>query len=195
MTRGSRAGVLAVLAVAGCSPSEVCSRDESPTSLESASFEGARVFANAGEREEIDLELTLDGLPELWSPEGAVESGRLSVTLAFAYDGVPVDGTTEVPSIRISFEHAEGSGASTPYASGLRIDGSTFSTCASSEARGCCEFGSASCTIRDRVTIERLQGTPYPPLDVSWELGASASINDCPFEKSAPELDLAVPPP
>ena len=98
-------------------------------------------------------------------------------------------------TFRESFEHAGGNGASAPYAAGLRVDGSTFPTCTSPEARGCCEFGAASCTIRDRVTVERLDGAPFPPLEVRWELALSASINDCPFGGAKPELELSVTPP
>jgi hypothetical protein len=131
------AGLLALLALAGCSSREACSFDASLTPVESTSSRGDRVFSFGGEREEIDVELALSGLPELWAPEGAIQGGRLSVRLAFAYDGVPVDGTVEMPSIGVSFEHAEGSGSSSPYATNLSVDGFTFTTCAAEEDRGC----------------------------------------------------------
>ncbi len=194
MTLGWRALVLAVLALSGCSPREACSRDDSPTPLESSSFTGTRVLTSQGEREELDVELTLTGLPELWAPDGAVEGGRLAVLLGFAYDGVPANGTVEMPRIGVSFEHAEGGGASERYpgASGFLAYGFTFPICVSPEDRGCCEFGSESCAIHDTVALERLDGAPFPPLEVSWQVDATASINDCPFGEANPELELAV---
>jgi len=194
------AGVLGITLVAasGCSAREACSLGTTDETVESNHLTGSRVFSVEGERESLPLSLALRGLPELWASDGAVEGARLSVHLAFAYGNVPANGRVEMPSIGVFFGGNDGGfGASGPYPSAMGLTFSTFifETCVGAEDDNCCDYGSRECRLRGTLGIERLEGEPFPPLGVTWDVGTSANVNDCPLGGSNPELEVELVPP
>jgi hypothetical protein len=182
-------GAILAAASTACAADEAC--DEGSMSSESQALTGSRVFSSSGEREVLPLALALAGLPELWPPEGAIEASTLTVHLGLSYGAVPADGSVQMPSIVVSLDDAP-LGASGPYpaASGVTVQGSPITTCAGPAEHGCCAFGTRACNVGATLVIERVEGEPFPPLGVTWEIRASASVNECPLRESNPTLGL-----
>jgi hypothetical protein len=199
MTRVSVVGVaLTALALEGCVAPELCPQGAYAESLESEALAGAAEFTNAGEADSVRLRATLRGLSELWPAEYRL-GGALLVKLNVTYvDPVDTGGAaTEMPrfSVALGTDASPSSRAETtpsfPPATGTALGLSLFQECWDGETLDCCEYGATECSASVLLEYERLDGAPFPPVELAWEATASANFGACPLSENA-ELLLEV---
>ena len=193
MMRCSLIATTLALAAAGCS-APVCQETTAP-SLTSGKVEDSLQAAAAGDAKEWHLRATLRDLPKLWPASGAIEDGSLSVSVSVAYQSDPVggDGSTEMPSVRVTFDgHTAGETSKFPGPTPVRFAQTLFETCNVDGEQGCCRFGESECSLPLTLRLERVQGAPFPPIVVGVSAVASASVSSCPLPSPAPTLSLEV---
>jgi hypothetical protein len=198
MTRSSPAlAVVLLIEASGCSdPSGCGGAASSYQPVESDQVHGSHTFSVQGEREIVPLSFTFSSLPERWPPGSPVRADQLMVRLAFAYDGVETDGSFEMPGIAVSFgENWFGQSGPYPQPFGVTLSGPFFQSCPGAEGEACCEVDSSACTVGGALVIERMEGSPFPPVDVTWNVWASAHITQCLYDESSrpyPGLELEI---
>jgi hypothetical protein len=100
------------------------------------------------------------------------------------------DGNTQMPRVRVSLDQQQ-STVTSSFTSGIEgTDTRVFDDCNLLDAAYCCAFGSEECHARIQVTIQRLDGAPFPPVQVKWSAGATATTDSCPKDLSAPTLTV-----
>jgi hypothetical protein len=200
------AGAALAVAIAGCSAREVCQdTDYGSVGAEpggvalSSRGGGSRVLSEAGETETLRFDAHLSGLPELWQLGSAILSSSVTLRLSLRYETAPfgADGKTEMPVINARLAPfgipARGSNASTSRFPGPADQTSTvelFPTCLNEGDPNCCPYGSHECTVPVTLAIERLDGSPFPPVVVTHAIAAEVRISTCPLGNAAPSLEL-----
>lgn len=191
-----RCGLL-VLACGGCD-AELCREELGATPEISASDTGELRLSDEGDDASLRFEAALRGLPELWPSDSAIESGRAELRLALAYEEAPFgsDGKTQMPVLEVGLSPSRGGAPAMaqtpeyPLPSGATFAFPLFDTCEVGGSLPCCVYGARDCVLPVEVRLERLEGTPFPPVLVAWELEIAASVATCP-EPSRPELTLS----
>jgi hypothetical protein len=193
-------GLAATLALvaAGCS-APVC-REQLAPALLSEQLEDSLRATSAGEEQEWRLRATLRDLPALWPAGGAIQDGRLSVSVSLAYQSDPVggDGATEMPNVRVTFDgHAPVDGqtdqtSTFPGPTASLFTQTLFQTCNADGQERCCHFGETQCSLPVTLRLERLQGAPFPPIVVAFSAQASATVSSCPIPGPSSKLSLEV---
>jgi len=178
------------LACASCSAPATCDVEQFASgapALETEGQSGSVRFSAVNESLTLRFRATLGNLPELWPNDSMVIAG-LPFELSFRYEREPfgADGRTEMPRLSVAVAEPGGGGfivqtMSYPGPTPLRLGPSLFQDCA---------FGSRQCETRLSVTIQRLDGAPFPPIDVSWRASAQAQIHVCKALATDPELTL-----
>ncbi len=186
---------LVTTSATGCSAPTTCNEDYLGEPLESQAVSGSVSFAAAGDAARSRLRVTLRNLPELWQPSSAFLFGNFLFTLRQGYANRAADGLVEMPRVSVAFADANGLAISGPIETSLYppAEGSVFSIgafglCASEMRSDCCEYGARECTVERSIALERLDGAPYPPMQVSWEVRVHSSISSCPLNDNVPEL-------
>ena len=167
------------LACASCSAPATCDMEQFPRdeqSLETEERSGSLRLSEAHEAQTLNFRATLGELPELW-PNDDMVRGSLPFELGLRYESEPFggDGRTEMPRLSVLIAKL---GAGTPSwpatsnypGSALQFGSRLFEDCA---------FGSTHCEAAFSVTIQRLDGAPYPPINVSWRTSAEAQVSVC----------------
>jgi hypothetical protein len=188
---------------AACSAPQLCEEPRDSTgglSRESEQVEDSLLAPLANDRKDWKLRATLSGLPELWQGDTAILQGTLAVELSLAYESDPVggDGVTEMPAFRVSFgglsRPSWGSNQTSklPGPAPARFSAPIFDTCPGEDQANCCPYGARECSLPVTLRIERVDGTPYPPVVVDWNARSSVRVSTCPRGGSAPTLSLAL---
>lgn len=131
----------------------------------------------------------LGNLPELWQDDTNILGGSLSLSLVAVYQAAPQgdDGKTQMP--RVSAELGLGETQSSldistnEFQAGNvsgNLDG--FRTCHTDDEQDCCKYGARECSFPLRLSVRRLDGAPFPPVDVTVTLGADAEVTRCPVD-------------
>jgi hypothetical protein len=183
------------LPCAGCTAASACDA-ESPgmgTTVGSTSFTGTAELAKLGDTVTLDFDAQLGGLPELTPPGGVIQDSLLELTLKLRYATAPMggDGLTEMPRLQARFYGAQ-SGLTTssfPYETddvGIEI----LRDCDSAPDIPCCPRGVTHCERTVHVELVRIDGAPFPPVQLTWTATAIATLNNCPSSLSSPQITL-----
>jgi hypothetical protein len=177
-----------------CSAPTTCRTDawsEGAASVASQRLSGSALLSNTGEAESFDLDVSLTDLPALWPSRSAIKNADVGVSIALAYTKPPLggDGLTEMPRLQVRIGRETGITTSTFSNGSERTGRQLFEDCATGDEY-CCAFGSEQCQARLHFTVERLDGAPFPPVQVTWTAGADATIDSCPKDFSSPTLSL-----
>ncbi len=199
----ARLGAWLLFACSACTAREACEDRADPyqpegTTLSSSAFEGSALLGAAGERTELTFRGSLRGLPELWQGDSAILSGAALLSLSLAYESPPFggDGVTEMPRVEARFTPPDSSKVEAdrtpafPSAEGSDFSSSFFETCSGDSGVNCCVYGARECSVLLGVTLERVDGTPFPPVVVDWNISASALVSTCPLGGETPELSF-----
>ena len=198
MTRTSLAAVCAATALSGCVAPEACGDDLAGEQLSSVSLGAERTFSEAGELSTVRLLVTLRVLSELWPAEHPIHGASVDVLIRLAYaDGSETgDVATQLPRFNVRLENpassVEGYGHDTPSfppSSGIHEAIALFRDCYEGDELNCCEYGSTECSFEAVLSYRRLDGDPFPPVRLSWEATAHASVDTCPLAQE-PKLSL-----
>lgn len=182
----------------GCSAPVACEQDgvvEDSVRLSSEPFSGSTVLEDTGSVELLDFRAELEGLPELWSDLVIVGSTSVSLRLAYQNEPTGSDGKTEMPRVRVSIQPNEMGAVpeetpSFPTAEGSSFSAQLFAICESGRETECCPYGAQACSLPVTVSMERLDGAPFPPIVVSWQVAARAVVATCPLGGD-PQLSFA----
>jgi hypothetical protein len=202
MTRVARMAVtLTALALGGCVAPELCTQEAHGGTLQSEALSQIAEFTSAGEGDSVRLRATLRELSELWPAEYAL-GGSLQVMLHVTYvDPIaPGGAATQMPR----FSSALGTAASPasyvvttpafPPATGTGLGLALFPECWDGDSLDCCEYGATECSASILLEYERIDGEPFPAVELRWEATASASLGACPLhEKAELLLELEEP--
>ena len=185
----------AALVSSACSAPTACGADAStlhPTGVKSSPLSGSVLLSNAGESAIFGLDVTLAGLPTLWPAYSAIKDAGVGVSVKLAYTTPPLggDGNTQMPRLRVRLDQQPGTTTSS-FTSGFEGTNSTvFENCGLLGAEHCCAFGSKECQAHLQVTIQRLDGAPFPPVQATWTAGAGATISSCPEDLDTPTFTV-----
>jgi hypothetical protein len=188
---------LLALSAAACSAPNTCDAgaSTSPNSVEvnSEPVSGSFVLTNAGDRTALDLSADLSGLPELWPSQSAISDGGLGLGLVLHYQQPPYggDGQTQMPRVEVSFDDFSSlftSGSFPTRSEGPDHD--LFSPCYGDNEGHCCPFGVRECQQSTHILITRVDGAPFPPVEVAWTARAGATVSSCPSAHDAPQVAL-----
>jgi hypothetical protein len=177
-----------------CSAPVICRSDselQHGASVSSAQLSGSMLLSAAGDTESFYLDVALAGLPKLWPSSSAIKNADLGLSVALAYTKPPVggDGLTEMPRVQMGFDRQPGTTTSSFPSIAKGTEQQLFGDCALG-GEYCCAFGSEQCHGRLQVTLQRLDGAPFPPVQVAWTVGASATTDSCPQDLGSPTLTL-----
>lgn len=138
------------------------------------------------------LELKLSNLPELWQGDGNIYGGYVAFSITTEYAGEPKgnDGNTQMPKVsaELSLDGSEktvtASTSSFAFGSSNSPRLTLFDTCDNAgTGPGCCAYGSRECTVPLSLSVKRLDGAPFPAVNVAWSVESAASVTSCPLEK------------
>lgn len=201
MNAPSTAGAMVALLALGCIDTpDPCESSYSSSEVTSQSLSESDVLSAAGDALEIPFRITLNGLPETWK-EWPILSAELGVQVTERYTtGEPGgDGLTEMPRIVSLFDDQTPEvPRSSPYTSfpgpNPQAQGAPiFSSCEFDPDGACCNWNTTSCSVAGTLFVMRIDGAPFPPVDVSIETSAHARLKLCqPPQKTPhkPELEL-----
>jgi hypothetical protein len=190
---------LVLLASFGCSAEEACGDDFRGVALNSSRHAGSAVLSAAGDSTSRIYHASLTGLPELWQPDSAILNATIATSLTLKYStGSPgSDGRTQMPRLGFAITRVDEEPSTAPPATPdypdsrpLGFSASIFGECWEGGPPICCVWGSTSCEGRLRLSIQRFDGEPFPPIEVSFETSASANVSLCPTNRGDPELVL-----
>ncbi len=197
------AALLLLLACPACTAPAACEESADPyekqgIALSSAASAGTALLRASGEVLELVFRGTLRGLPELWQGDSAVLTGNALLSLSLSYESEPFgsDGRTEMPRVEARFAPRDlgktdiDRTPSYPTAEGSTFSSSLFETCDRDVGETCCTYGEPDCSVRLGVTLERLDGAPFPPLVVDWSVKAQATVSTCPLGGDSPVLSF-----
>lgn len=159
----------------------------------SAPLSSSVLLSNAGERAAFALDVTLAGLPTLWPAGSAIKDAGADVSVELAYATPPIggDGNTQMPRVRVTLDQRP-STVTSSFTSGFETTHSPlFDDCNLLGATHCCAFGSQECQARLQVRLERMDGAPFPPVQVTWRAGAGATIDSCPRDLDTPMITVS----
>jgi hypothetical protein len=179
-------------ALGGCVAPELCTEEVRGGTLASEALTHVAEVTNAGESSSVRLRATLRELSELWPAEYEL-GGSLQVTLHVTYvDPIAPGGTaTQMPR----FSAALGTAATParyvvttpafPPATGTGLGLALFQECWDGDSLDCCEYGASECSVSILLEYERIDGEPFPAVELQWEATASASVGSCPLHENA----------
>lgn len=198
--------LLTAVFAAGCNARYACEDGDDGVGgfvADSGSVGDSFLAAAVGDDRTWRLRATLTDLPELWSPNSAILDSALRVGVSLVYETPPLggDGRTEMPRVQVSFPDLRDEGTNVvgitaklhgpgPQTFEVR----PFIPCSASVQTDCCPYGSRECAVDVTLNLERVDGTPFPPVNVSFSAEASAQTSACPLEREQPSLSLAVDP-
>jgi hypothetical protein len=201
MTRAPASATAYALLALGCVDAELC-RQDSESIGQALGVEDRRASTRlglGGQLEGTRFRASLSGLPELW-PGESTTSGNLGISFTLAYEGEPrgSDGRTEMPRVLVAIDparrHHQASAETRSYANAeaTNLGIPFFEVCSDDpEQVNCCPFGVRECTLPFRVTLERLDGEPFPPVVVDWSMSLSARVSSCDWgDRPEPALTL-----
>lgn len=201
---GRLAVVAATTAMLGsaCSAREACNEDYIGETLTRGPSTGSAALDAAGSRSSARFRATLSGLPVLWQSTSALLWSTLELRLRQSYAEREAAGRVEMPRVSVAILAARGLALREPLetslyppAEGSVFTASLFDPCGFGGGADCCEYGASECSIEWTVAFERLDGEPYPPMELSWELDIAAAVSNCPLEDTVPELGFEELPP
>lgn len=144
--------------------------------------------------------MKLTHLPELWQGSGNIFGGYVTVNITTEYASAPKgnDGMTQMPRVKaqLSLDGADqnvtASTSSFPSGSAPSDQLLLFQNCGEGDTGpGCCPYGSRECTVPLSLSVARLDGAPYPPVNVTWSVQSTANATSCPLEKEV-QIQLAL---
>jgi hypothetical protein len=202
--RGSFAlGAVLLLSGAGCSARHACEEPSDGTgglSLESGAVGSSALVASASESTIFVLRASVSGLPALWQGDSAILRANIDVDLSLAYEGdiKGFDGRTQMPSISVridggtptSWEPSRTSEFPGPAPSVFQT--SLFGPCYTDDQPGCCPYGVRQCSAPITVKFQRLEGGPFPPVNLNWSARLDAAVSTCPLNDSTPVVALTL---
>ena len=56
-----------------------------------------------------------------------------------------------------------------------------FRTCQASNDTDCCVYGGRECSVLLLLNLRRVDGEPFPPVDVTSQVGAAVDVSSCPL--------------
>src|SRR5690606_16611392 len=119
----------------------------------------------------------------------ALLSSRQELRLRQSYAEREADGSLEMPRVSIAFSVGDGAAMREPLetsryppADGSFFSASLFNPCRFESTTNCCEYGASECSAEWSVALERVGGDPFPPMELSWELGLTARVSTCPLQ-------------
>jgi hypothetical protein len=178
-----------------CSAREACNEDYIGETLTGAPFSRSTTLDGAGAGSSARFRATLTGLPELWQSTSALVWSSMQLRLHQSYADREADGRVEMPRVSVAMMAASGPASSEPLetslyppADGSVFTASVFGTCSFDSSTNCCEYGASECSTEWTVALERIDGEPYPPMELTWELEVSVAVSNCPLEGTLPEL-------
>jgi len=184
---------------AGCSAPPACHRDDVAFRAE-APPESA-VLTARGQSLLRAFEATVDGLPELWSEDGAIPNAAVLVELSVRYeDSSPFAGTnTEMPRVQLTLSPRDDGQAETtttpnfPFTptQSTTLGARAFPDCFGQQQAACCPFGARSCATAVAMKLERLDGPPFPAVQLDWKVSLTATVDRCPLSDGTPTVRLA----
>lgn len=187
----------AALLGSACSAREACNEDYIGETLTRGPSSGSATLDAAGSRSSARFRATLSGLPVLWQSTSALLWSTLTLRLRQSYAERAADGRVEMPRVSVSMLAASELALREPLettlyppAEGSVFTASVFRPCGFGSSADCCEYGASECSSEWTVTFERLDGEPYPPMELSWELDIAVAVSSCPLEDTVPELDF-----
>ncbi len=147
-------------------------------------------LSGSGETLSTRWRARLSNLPTLWQDDTNIVGGSVSFNVTIAYQGTPRggDGKTQMPrvSVQLGLRDTDASvGASTSEfqdAGGVGESLDTFTTCQVENQQDCCKYGERECSIPLLFTLRRLDGSPFPMVDVTTTLSAEAEVSRCPID-------------
>lgn len=200
-----RLGILAATTLAlgsACSAPAACNEDYTGETLTGGPFAGGAMLDAAGARASARFRATLSGLPVLWQATSALIRSSLELRLRQSYAEREADGSLEMPRVSIALSAGDGAAMREPFETSRYppADGSVFSAplfdpCRLESTANCCEYGASECSGEWSVALERVDGDPFPPMELSWELGLTVGISTCPLRDTVPELSVEELPP
>lgn len=146
------------------------------------------------------LELKLSNLPVLWQGSDNVFDGYVALNLTTEYVGEPQgnDGKTQMPQVtaQLSLDGAAqdvtASTSSFPFGSSESQRLRLFEGCDDEGSEpGCCPYGSRECAVPLSLSVERLDGAPFPAVNVGWTVQAAANATSCPLQREV-QVELAI---
>ncbi len=189
MTGGWALTLLGVAWLSGCSAPEACQASSFGPTATATSLSKTLTLTRAGESGSTSVRATLSNLPRLWQDHSNILGGSVSLALSVAYQGTPAggDGKTQMPrvSARLGLADTDSSiaiGTSEFQAGGVGGSLESFRTCQGQDELGCCQFGESTCTLPLLFSVRRLDGAPFPPVDVTAVLDAEAEVTRCPID-------------
>jgi hypothetical protein len=203
MKRATRLFALSVAVLsgsAGCSAPAACEESDSSHGLllESQGVSGSARAENADESAEFKMRATLSGLPRLWQGESAILQADLDLEVSLVYEAEPKggDGHTQMPSVSVTFDPQAPNSwqpsrtSEFPGPAPTSFRTALFGACYTDGQGNCCPYGVRECSLPVTLRLERVQGTPFPPIVISWSARLTASVSACPLNDSVPMLAL-----
>lgn len=171
------------LVLTACGGERVCN-DSIGSIIGYSASPGSSATLGEGQAVRQRFTATLSGLPRLWPPDSAIVHGKLELTLSMSYqDGAVSNGHTEMPRVRVGVRTYELKqlGDTTHFPDRPHFETPLFELCENGITSACCRFGEPSCTVSGALELDRLDGSPYPPLNTNWSARALANVAQCPF--------------
>jgi hypothetical protein len=191
LTELRRAALVALLAGGTACDSQVCGDSDQTGYVQYSvgAFDGSGRLSDAGESLHLNFRATLSDLPELWD-SNTLGTAEVHFTVALNYEAAPFggDGKTEMPRFDVAFVPESSVWSSTTWPTHqnpVRRIQRLFRPCLSVDDEYCCRFGVRECSLPVGVRVERMDGDPYPPVAVTWQIGAGASVKSCPEPNQA----------
>ncbi len=186
---------LATALLSGCSARDACETPnaggfEFDPNVTATPLVSSTTLTRSGETLSISVRAKLGNLPKLWQDDTNIVGGSVSLSATIAYQGMPRggDGKTQMPRVSLTlglrdtdtsvgvltseFQDAGGVGAT--------LD--AFNTCQAEDQQDCCKYGERECSVPLLLNLRRLDGSPFPPVDVTTTLSAEAEVSRCPID-------------
>ena len=192
MNRAWALGLVCAALLVGCSAPAVCetpANDSSVPSLTATPLTSTTTFTRSSQTLPTRVRATLSNLPEVWQDDTNIFGGKATLTITIAYQGTPSggDGKTQMPRVSASLGLVD-TAASVDFGTSEFQAGAAsgtldiFATCQQDDQQDCCKYGARECSIPLAVSLRRLDGEPFPPVDVAATVEASAAVSRCPLD-------------
>lgn len=191
MSRCTLVAALSGALLAGCSAPAACEVDynDFAPSVSAKPLPTTTTLKLDGEALTLHFHASVGNLPELWQDHSNITDGSITLGLAVAYQAPPLgsDGKTQMPRVssHLSLGDLDDSieVATSEFQSGsASAEMEAFKVCQSDGQRGCCKYGERTCSLPLVLSVRRLDGEPFPPVDATVTLGASAAVTRCPID-------------
>jgi hypothetical protein len=174
----------------GCTAPELCRGGDNRSSVDAGPLSETVTFDDVGFASRHFV-ATIQDLPRVWDAEAAVVESSIGLGVDVVYQDEPKggDGKTQMPAVEVELSVL---GAFEPFVvvtdsfhtvGTVSGHAEAFRICDDADDVDCCVFGSTECRAPITVSVRRREGAPFPPVDVSLSLTASATVTPCPLEE------------